>query len=276
VTVKLKSALMSGFLVLALSAWASATTLVRMSLAQLSQAATTVVRGAVVSQVSRWNADHTRIFTLTTIAVSESLKGHPASTIVIQQPGGTVGHIRVLVPGTIRFRPAAQYVLFLENGPQGRYLPVGMVQGAYRLYSGRAGNERVTLPLGSLALGQKSQMMGPSPTLGEFHAAVTDVLSAPIIIPRGTAIPVVIDHTEFQGVGRFSLEGHTIMDLFPGPGVVIPAGSPVEGLAEKVGQHWEIFWNDVSIRGVSVRINAGSKQPTGVNLRGRSMIARVR
>ena len=46
-----------------------ATTLVRLSLEQLSQASTHVVRGHAVRQESRWNPEHTRIVTLTTVAV---------------------------------------------------------------------------------------------------------------------------------------------------------------------------------------------------------------
>ena len=271
-----RGAFLAACLTLALGSSAVATTLVRMSLAQLAQAATVIVRGSVVSQVSRWNAQHTRIFTFTTVAVAESLKGHAASTLTIQQPGGAIGDLHALVPGTVIFHPATQYVLFLEPGPRGRYLPVGMAQGAYRVYSDKAGLARIELPLGPLAIGSKSQIMGASPTLGEFHMAVTRVLSAPITIPSGTVIPVVIDRTAFRGVGRFGLEGHTTMDLFPGPGVVIPAGSPVEGLAQRVGRHWEIFWSNVSIRGQSVRIQATSEQPTDVDLLGRAMTARVR
>lgn len=259
-----------------LSSAGDATTLVHMSLAQLAQAATVIVRGRVTSQVTRWNAQHTRIFTFTTVSVEETLKGHPSSTVVIQQPGGTIGHFHVLVPGTVHFRPTGQYVLFLEPGPKGRYLPVGMAQGAYRVFSGKTGVARLGLPFGTLPLGEKSQQIGPTPTLGEFDAAITRVLSQPISIPPGTMIPVVIDRTSFRGVGRFGIEGHTLLDLFPSHGVVIPAGSRIEGLAQRVGPQWQIFWNEVTIRGESVRIQATSEQAANTQLLGRSMIAQVR
>ncbi len=255
---------------------ALATSLVRMTLAQLAQASAVIVRGTVVSQATRWNAPHTRIYTFTTVAVNEAIKGHPTSSIVIQQPGGTIGDLHVFVPGTMVFHPSGNYILFLEPGPEGRYLPVGMAQGAYPVYRGKRGVAHVALPFGALALGEQNQMIAKAPTLGQFHAAVAGVLSAPITIPRGTLIPVVVDRTNFRGVGRFAVVGHTTMDLFPGPGVVIPAGSRMEGLAQTVGQRWEIFWDELSIRGHKVRLHASSELPASAHLPGRSMVARVR
>src|SRR5712692_5436265 len=82
---------------------AGATTLVRLSLEQLTEASSAIVRGRVVSQESRWNPHHTRIVTFTTLAVAETMKGAPGSTVVVEQLGGTVGNIRVHVSGTVHF-----------------------------------------------------------------------------------------------------------------------------------------------------------------------------
>src|SRR5579863_8687179 len=91
-----------------------ATTMVRMSLEQLSQASSVIVRGHVVSAETRWNSDHTRIMTFTTVAVDQTMKGSPGATIVVQQLGGTVGNRHVYVPGSARLAPQASYLLFLE------------------------------------------------------------------------------------------------------------------------------------------------------------------
>jgi hypothetical protein len=275
-------------LVALLGCWAArpaqATTLVRMSLEQLSQAASEIVRGHVVSQESCWNPEHTRILTLTTIALDQSLKGNPASTLVIEQPGGKVGSIHVFVAGTIRFHPQTEYLLFLERSEAepSRYVPVGMVQGAYRIYrDATTREERVILPLGNLPHGTQqagaaANLVGPTLPFKEFRQQVATALSAPVVIPRGTAIPLAIQSAESRGVGRVHIVGRTTGDIFPSASVVIPAGSPVEGTAQRVAGTWKIHWTELSIRGTSVPLSASSEEPAGGSLRGRMLVINVR
>src|SRR3972149_4736345 len=133
-------------IVLALASVAHGTTLVRLSLEQLSQASSAIVRGRVLSQESRLSADGKQVVTLTTIAVEQSMKGRPPATVVVEQPGGAVGNRRVRVAGTIQFRPETRYMLFLEPSTSGagRFRMVGMLQGAYRiLRDERTQEERV-------------------------------------------------------------------------------------------------------------------------------------
>jgi hypothetical protein len=133
---------------------AHATTLVRLSLEQLSQASTAIIRGRVVSQESHWNDTHTQIVTLTSVRVDRVLKGQPASTVVIEQQGGAVGRIHVHVPGTARLLPQGDYLLFLEPAPTNpaRHLLVGMLQGSYRIYRDSSTmEERIIQPVGGFS-----------------------------------------------------------------------------------------------------------------------------
>jgi hypothetical protein len=281
---KIHTPLFAVFVGVLMAAAAPATTLVRMSLDQLAEASTEIIRGHVVSQQTLWNPDHTRIYTYTTLALEQTYKGNPPSAVVVQQPGGTIGKVRVFVAGTIQFHLQAGYVLFLERSPAdpSKFLPVGMVQGAYRIYrDAKTQEEKLILPLGSLthgapASGAGSVIAGPALPARQFQSDVSAALSAPLTIPRGTAIPVAIKSAQFVGTRRMDVEGRTTSDLFPNSGLVIPAGSAISGRAERVGDSWKISWTEVSIRGKQVLLSARSTEPAAGPLPGRVLVVNVR
>ncbi|MDE3180943.1 MAG: hypothetical protein KGM47_14955, partial [Acidobacteriota bacterium] len=128
-----------------------------MSLEQLTQASSAVVQGRIVRQASQWNAAHTEIVTLTTIAVDKNIKGSTRGRVVVQQLGGTVGNVRVYVPGTARFYPQSHYMLFLERAANSaNFQMVGMEEGAYRIVSDpETHQERVVSPMGRVFYGKQ-------------------------------------------------------------------------------------------------------------------------
>jgi hypothetical protein len=262
----------------------SATTLVRMSLEQLAQASTEIIRGHVVSQQTLWNPEHTRIYTYTTLALDQTYKGNPPSLLVVQQPGGKIGNVHVFVAGTVQFHAQAGYVLFLERSPadSSKFLLVGMMQGAYRIYrDAQTQEEKLILPLGSLMrgaapFGAGPVIAGPAVPAPQFRREVSAALSGPLIIPRGTAIPVAIKAAQFAGVRQMDVKGRTTSDLFPNSGLVIPAGSTISGRAERRGDFWKISWTEVSIRGRQVQLSARSTEPAGRSLQGRLLVVNVR
>ena len=263
---------------------ASATSLVRMSVEQLTQASAAIVRGRAVAQLSHWNAAHTQIVTLTTVAVEATLKGSAPASVLIQQPGGTVGRIRTFVPGTVRFYPQAQYVLFLEPAEPGssHYLLVGMMQGSYRLFRDpKTGQERVINPMGGFFFSNRAGGGAPALPqtipLSQFQKQVSSAAEAPIAIPSGTALPMVVRSVKFDGVGRLLLEGRITADLFPNRHLVIPAGSRVEGYAtRRADQEWIVRWTSVSIRGREARISTARDSLPASGLRGQQVTAIVR
>jgi len=259
---------------------AHATTMVRLSLEQLSQASSSIVRGRVLDQESGWNAAHTQIVTLTTIAVDQVWKGHPPAQIMIEQLGGKAGHIREYVAGSVHFLPQATYVLFLEPATTDstRYLVVGMTQGAYRIYQDATTHEeRVIQPLGGVFYGSRSGLApaaGAAP-LTQFRQQLSGALEAPIVIPKGTSLSVRIETTESPVAGRISVLGRTAFDAYPSRTVVVPAGSEVDGIAERVAGRWQIHWTGISIRDTRVPIAATSQEPAE-QLGGRVIVIRVR
>ncbi len=276
---KIRAIFLGVVLGLWLSPRADATTLVRMSLSQLAQASSTIVQGQVVAQSSRVNTSRTCIMTYSTVQLEKALKGHPPSTIIIEQPGGTVGNVHLHVPGTAYLRPQGQYILFLEPvaGSSATFHMVGMMQGAFPVYRGRnAAQLRVLLPLGELSTGTQAAALAQSPSLGEFQLRISGVLAAPIVVPAGTMVPVVIVSTEFQGAGQAVVVARTTSDLFPSKAVVIPAGSQVVGNAQREGSNWTIYWNSVSIRGTQAHLSAASQVSAAGGLKGQAMTFQTR
>ena len=266
------------------TARASVTT---MGLEQIVQASTDIVRGHVTNQESRWNETNTQLVTLTTVAVDEQIKGRAPAMVVVEQPGGTVGNSRSEVAGTVRFHVGGDYVLFLEPtrlNPSRRQV-VGMSQGAYRIYRDATTNEeRVILP--SPKSVERDQTGATEPAaeppagaetipLNQFRQQLSAAQASPMVVPKGTSIPVVIESTEFEGVGRMRVVGRTTADLLPNSKTAIPAGSIVEGSAQKWQGVWKVYWTQVSVHGVSTPIS-GSSEEFGEGLRGRSMMVRVK
>ncbi len=184
---------------------ALATTMVSMSMEQLTQASSDIVQARVVNQISAWNATHTQIVTITTLEVSQTLKGNAASTVQIRQLGGTVGNMTVSVPGDVALRPQSEYVLFLEPAGGSNYHVVGMTQGAYPVYQDAASHEeRVVLPLNQVQIQSivsgGGNPAGTVPLVG-FHKYVATLVNAGIQIPHGLTMPVSIASTESRGVG---------------------------------------------------------------------------
>jgi hypothetical protein len=260
---------------------ARSTTLVRLSLEQLTQASTAVIRGHVVNQETRWNPAHTHIITTTTIAVDQALKGHVQSEVVIEQLGGKLGRRREYVAGSVLFFPRTSYWLFLEPATPGtgRYMVVGMAQGAYRIYEDpKTHEERVIRPFGGVFYGTRGPVQptaGVAP-LKQFRQELSQAIEAPIVIPKGTALPVLIEATESRGAGRLSVHGRTTSDIFPSRTSVVPAGSEIEGTATRVAGEWKILWTDVSIRGARVAFSGTSSEPTAQRLGGKLLVIRVR
>jgi len=283
-TAKIRLACLAFALGLFLAGPVRGTTLVRLSLDQLTQASSNVLLGHVVSQVSQWNAGHTEIVTFTTVSVDQNVKGNTPSTIVVEQLGGAIGHLHVKVPGTVHFFQAAKYELFLQHAPSqaSTYLLVGMMQGAYRIYRDpRTRQERVVSPEGyfyqGAATGNSRAASAPATVpLAGFQQQVSAALAKPIVIPAGAQIPLIVRTASFNGVGRVLVEAQTVADVYPNRNVVIPAGSLVDGWGSQVSGRWIIHWTSLSIGNRQARITAMSRAVPGVSLPGERFIAVTR
>ena len=156
--------------IVGIAAWAAparATVMLSLTTEQLTDQASIVVRGRVVSQ--QVASDAGRLWTDTTLRVDAALKGTvPASkTVVVRQPGGETAAGGMIVAGAARFQRGEEVLVFLR--PVGTvHMAVGMCQGKYRVYRD-AGGVRARRELGGVAFavldgqGRASLKRVPSP-----------------------------------------------------------------------------------------------------------------
>lgn len=133
-------------LLLGLTGLLRATTVVPMSVEELTSAAETVVEARALQSWSQWNPQHTIIFTYTRFQVLKTLKGTAADQIVVKQPGGVVDGYGQKVPGVRQFKDDETTALFLRSSAagDGSQVIVGLMQGNFRVYQARSGDTAVT------------------------------------------------------------------------------------------------------------------------------------
>ena len=133
--------------VLLASITANSTTLVRMSIAQMTQAAHLVVRARCVSNSTAWDAGE--IWTFTSFAMEETwkgtLSGNSSTYLTVRLLGGSVGDLTSTVSGIPRFIPGEQVVLFLEPTSRGDFSIVSWVQGTFRVRRDIRTNQQIAI-----------------------------------------------------------------------------------------------------------------------------------
>ena len=110
---------------------AHATTLVRMTVKELTHAAESVVRARCVASTTKWDAGE--IWTFTTFGIEEAWKGSPPRQIVVRLLGGTTTELTSSVDGVPRFHAGEEVVLFLAATRRGDYSIVSWMQGTFRV-----------------------------------------------------------------------------------------------------------------------------------------------
>ena len=113
---------------------ASAATLEKLSLDQMSQKATLIVRGRVTA--CSGEAQGSLIYTRCQLAVTETWKGSASGSVTFSIPGGQYQGMVQTFTGTPRITVDQEYVLFLWTGRSGRTQVIGLSQGVFDLVSG--------------------------------------------------------------------------------------------------------------------------------------------
>ena len=113
-------------------------TLERLSLDEMIQKSTAIVRGRVVSEsAARRGA---LIYTVSLVQVLERLKGAPGGSIEVAIPGGSLYGLNQTFSGTPDLKPGSDYVLFLWTGGNGLTQVMGFSQGVFDIRNGKDGN----------------------------------------------------------------------------------------------------------------------------------------
>lgn len=128
---------------LAISSIATATSVQRFSVRDLSTRSASVAVARVVASESRW--DGGEIYTYITLQVSEGLKGaRKGETLQLRQLGGQVGDIASIVPGMPSFKNSEEVLVFLTAPDKAGYRWVmGLEQGKYSISTDTRGKKNV-------------------------------------------------------------------------------------------------------------------------------------
>jgi hypothetical protein len=104
-------------------------TLEKLSIEQMAQQSTMIVRGQVTS--CSGEARGSIIYTRCGVAVSETWKGAPSAKLDFLVPGGTFNGLTQTFTGTPKFAPKDEFVLFLWVGRSGIPQIIGLSQGVF-------------------------------------------------------------------------------------------------------------------------------------------------
>lgn len=118
---------------LLLAAQARAATLIHMTLEEMAERSSAILRGRCVRVYSQWNPQHTDIYTHSVFRVERYYRGLLGMELEIVEPGGAVDGWESVYPGIPRFAVGEEAVLFLWTGRSGRHQVIGYGQGVFRL-----------------------------------------------------------------------------------------------------------------------------------------------
>ncbi len=109
---------------------AQAATLEKLSMDQLSQNATSIVRATVAGSYT--SVINSTVYTHYTLRIAETWKGVAANEVLV--PGGTSGDLRQVFPGVPQLAAGSEYVLFLwKSSATGITHLVGLSQGLFQV-----------------------------------------------------------------------------------------------------------------------------------------------
>ena len=126
---------------LLLSLCASAATLEKLTVDQMTQHATLIVRGRITACAGESRGSV--IYTRCSVSVTETWKGAARSQVDFIVPGGRVRSFSQTFTGTPKFSPNDQFVLFLWVGRSGVPQILGLSQGVFDVTVSPAGKTTV-------------------------------------------------------------------------------------------------------------------------------------
>ena len=114
-----------------------AVTLERLTLDEMIEKSTEIVRGRVLS--SRTAMRGPVIYSYAHVQVAECWKGPCADRVEVAVPGGAYGQLRQTFSGAPSLKQDTEYVLFLWTGKSGRTQVIGLSQGVFNVNQNEEG-----------------------------------------------------------------------------------------------------------------------------------------
>jgi hypothetical protein len=154
----------------------NATTLQQLSLDDMTQKSTAIVRGVV--QLTHGSIHNGNIYTHYTVQVVEQWKGAPAPQIDFVLPGGTANGLQQSIAGTPTLANGQEYVLFLWKSRSGLTQVIGLSQGIFVSANGLVARPAIAESMLNSS-GASVQDSGMQMTLPVMRSRVSTVLSGP-------------------------------------------------------------------------------------------------
>ncbi len=162
---------------------ARATTVIPVSVEQMTRTASDVIEARALSSRSAWNPQHTLIYTYTSFLVTRTMKGQAAHTITVKQLGGSAEGYTQKVAGVHHPQAGEQALLFLRPSVagDGTYVIVGLIQGYFRIYHAAGGDTMVSNGIGRVQAlergsGRTEEFTGSPMTVNEAEARIRRAL----------------------------------------------------------------------------------------------------
>ena len=130
------------FVLAALSCPLPGTTLQQLTLDEMAQQSTRIVRGK--AQISSSALRGSMIYTHYKVQVTEQWKGYPASQVDVAIPGGVVNGRRQAFAGAPVIIEGQEYIFFLWTSRTGLTQVIGLSQGKFDVQAGATGTLMVT------------------------------------------------------------------------------------------------------------------------------------
>jgi hypothetical protein len=119
--------------------------------------ADSIVLGTVVQTRSAWNAPHTRIESVVTVSVEDTLKGGISSnTINLKVPGGEVDGITQWLSETPSFQTGERMITLLKPAVQGSYEIYGNLHSKLGVFGNRVAGSNLTINEFKSSIGKSS------------------------------------------------------------------------------------------------------------------------
>lgn len=152
---------------------AHATTLQQLSLDDMIQKSTAIVRGRVQSSGSAVHGSS--IYTRYSIQIAEQWKGSPAAQVDFLVPGGVADGLQQSIAGAPAFTNGQEYVLYLWTSRTGLTQVIGLSQGVFVSTNGIVSRPAIAEHLID-ATGAQASDSGMQMTLAAMRARIAAVL----------------------------------------------------------------------------------------------------
>jgi hypothetical protein len=158
-----------------------AATLERLSLEEMIQKSTEIVRGRILS--SRTALRGPVVYTFVQVQVDDRWKGPPAARVEVAIPGGDYGRLQQSFSGAPVLEPGTDYLLFLWTGRSGLTQVIGLSQGVFQVKRAPDGSLLVERPASrevvlEAGTGRRVEDLTISVSLEEMRTRVRQVLSS--------------------------------------------------------------------------------------------------